>query len=68
MPRCLSVALLEAYDHCLQHEEEFVVMIAGERFAGTPKEALEAVLRLPDAPVDPPKRILGLIAEYSTGL
>lgn len=61
--QCLSLALLEAYDHCVEREEDFVLWIAGEKFTGTPKEAFESVLRLLDAPVEPPKRMLGLIEE-----
>ena len=61
--RFLSDALLRDYRDCLEQEVDFVLWIAGEMFTGTPKEAFEAILRLLDPPVEPPKRLLGLIEE-----
>jgi len=66
LPRCevfqyLPDVLLAAYHHCIFKDGGFIVWIEGERFAGTPKEVFEAILRLLDAPVEPPKRMLGVI-------
>lgn len=59
----LSITLVDAYEYSLKKGRALVLWIAGERFTGTPKEALGAILRVLDPPVQPPKTALGLIEQ-----
>jgi hypothetical protein len=61
--QCLASTLLEAYRFCLAHNREFALWIGGEKFTGMPKKAFAAILRLLDTPMEPPRRMLGLIDE-----